>query len=215
MVSGCAMISGLGRSSEGHSRDKTRPIEDDVNSRMGHNGGKRTTHEAAGRSLEDAGAFQALWVGAGGAHARLQQAGRQPAGQPLELAVAQETVALDETEKRGPGRQRPEGSGTGSALKNLNSQTPEVLHLAEGLGLDGADGVVSQVPVGHQTSTAQEQVASLKKGLRVRSTHRCSRLSRPEKALLATDLILFPNRVLQRRSKRAESVRLDLGPVGR
>lgn len=31
-------------------------------------------------------------------------------------------------------------------------------------------------------------------------THRCSRLSRPEKAFLATDLILLPNRVLRRRS---------------
>lgn len=28
-------------------------------------------------------------------------------------------------------------------------------------------------------------------------THRCSRASSPEKAFLATDLILFPNRVLQ------------------
>lgn len=58
-----------------------------------------TTHEAAGRSLEDAGAFEALWVGTGGAHTRLQQMRHQPAGQPLELAVAQETVALDEAEK--------------------------------------------------------------------------------------------------------------------
>lgn len=71
---------------------------------MGGKGGKLTAHEAAGRSLEDAGAFEALWVGAGGAHTRLQQARRQPAGQPLELAVAQEAVALDETEKRGGAR---------------------------------------------------------------------------------------------------------------
>ena len=42
-------------------------------------------------------------MGTGGAHARLQQAGRQPAGQPLELAVAQETVALDEAGKGASG----------------------------------------------------------------------------------------------------------------
>lgn len=57
-----------------------------------------TAHEAARRSLEDAGAFEALWVGAGGADTSLQCARHQPVGQPVELAVAQEAVALDDTE---------------------------------------------------------------------------------------------------------------------
>lgn len=66
---------------------------------VGGEGCKLTTHKAAGRSLEDAGAFEAHWVGAGGAHTRLEETRHQPAGQPLELAVAQETVALDEAGK--------------------------------------------------------------------------------------------------------------------
>lgn len=79
--------------------------------------GKLTTHEAAGRSLEDAGAFQALWVGTGGAHARLQQAGRQPAGQPLQLAVTQEAVALDQTGGRG-------GGGASVRMEITHTHTP-------------------------------------------------------------------------------------------
>lgn len=46
-------------------------------------------------------------------------------------------------------------------------------------------------------------------------THRCSRASRPEKAFLATDLILFPNRVLpfpdtqsEREEREKESAQL-------
>ena len=58
-----------------------------------------TTHKAAGRGLEDAGALQALWVGTGGIDSSLQTTCHQPVGQPVELAVAQEAVALNETEE--------------------------------------------------------------------------------------------------------------------
>ena len=58
--------------------------------------GGLTTHKAAGWGLEDAGSLQALRVGAGGVDPRLQPAGRQPLGQPLQLAVTQEAVALQE-----------------------------------------------------------------------------------------------------------------------
>lgn len=57
-----------------------------------------TTHKAAGGSLEDAGAFEALWVGTGSPDTGLQRTSHQPAGQPLKLAVTKETVALNETE---------------------------------------------------------------------------------------------------------------------
>lgn len=69
-----------------------------------------TTHEAPGRRLEEAHALQALWVGAGGVDTSLQTACDQPVRQPVELAVAQETVALnDAVEKRGErGRHRKE-----------------------------------------------------------------------------------------------------------
>lgn len=61
-----------------------------------------TAHKAAGRSLEDAGALKALWVGAGGIDPRPQATCIQPLGQPVELAVAQEAVALnDAVEERG------------------------------------------------------------------------------------------------------------------
>lgn len=51
------------------------------------------------------------------------------------------------------------GGGRGSAAASNptqegrskeNSQAFEALHFSEGIGLDGADGVVSQVPGGHQ-----------------------------------------------------------------
>lgn len=60
-----------------------------------------TTDEAAGRSCEDAGALQTLRVGTGGADAGLQAVRMKPAGQPLQLAVAQEAVALEEAEDGG------------------------------------------------------------------------------------------------------------------
>lgn len=62
-----------------------------------------TTHKAAGRGLEDAGALEALWVSTGGVDTGLQTTCHQPVRQPLELAVAQEAVALDEAvrEERG------------------------------------------------------------------------------------------------------------------
>lgn len=40
-------------------------------------------------------------MGTGGADAGLQGARRQPAGQPLQLAVAQEAVAVEEAEDSG------------------------------------------------------------------------------------------------------------------
>lgn len=63
-----------------------------------------TTDEAAGRSREDAGALQALRVGTGGADSGLEAVRMKPAGQPLQLAVAQEAVALEEAEE-GSGRE--------------------------------------------------------------------------------------------------------------
>lgn len=62
-----------------------------------------TTHKAAGRGLEDAGALEALWVGTGGVDTGLQSTCHQPLGQPVELAVTQEAVALNKTveERRG------------------------------------------------------------------------------------------------------------------
>lgn len=57
-----------------------------------------TADEAAGRSGEDAAALQTLRVGAGGADAGLQAVKVEPDGQPLQLAVAQEAVAVEEPE---------------------------------------------------------------------------------------------------------------------
>lgn len=59
-----------------------------------------TTDEAAGRSREDAGALQTVWVGTGGPDAALQAVRVEPARKPLQLAVAQEAVALEEPEER-------------------------------------------------------------------------------------------------------------------
>lgn len=56
-----------------------------------------TAHKAAGRSPEDAGALETLWVGTGGIDVGLQRVRHQPVGEPLELAVAQEAAALDGT----------------------------------------------------------------------------------------------------------------------
>lgn len=58
---------------------------------------KLTTHKAAGRSLKDAGAFQAFRMGTGSIDTNLQTTCHQPFRQPVELAVTQETVALNET----------------------------------------------------------------------------------------------------------------------
>lgn len=61
-----------------------------------------TAHKAAGRSLEDTASLQALGVGTGGVDPRSQTTRLQPLGQPVELAVAQEAVALDDAaEERG------------------------------------------------------------------------------------------------------------------
>lgn len=60
-----------------------------------------TTDEAAGRSREDAGALQTLWVGTGGADTGLQAVKVEPDGQPLQLAVAQEAVTVEEAEDGG------------------------------------------------------------------------------------------------------------------
>lgn len=89
-------------------------------------------------------------MGAGGAHTGLQQARRQPAGQPLELAVAQEAVALDEA-GNGAGVSAPAEINRPEVLKREeDSQAFEVLHSTEGIRLDGADGVASQVSVGRE-----------------------------------------------------------------
>lgn len=65
-----------------------------------------TTHKAAGRGLEDAGALEALRVGTGGIDTGLQSTCRQPVGQPVELAVTQEAVALNETVEERRGEER-------------------------------------------------------------------------------------------------------------
>lgn len=71
----------------------------------------------------------------------------------MELAVAQEAVAVNETADR----QTDSREVSAPVLKHLTeregkmtrrySQRFETLHFTEGVGLDGADGVVSQVPV--------------------------------------------------------------------
>lgn len=116
-----------------------------------------TTHKAAGRGLEDAGALQALRVGTGGADSGLQSAQRQPVGQPVELAVAQEAVAVNETADRQTDSREVSAPVLKSHRRHVTeregkmtrrySQRFETLHFTEGVGLDGADGVVSQVPV--------------------------------------------------------------------
>ena len=58
-----------------------------------------TTHKTAGRGLEDTGALKALWVGTSGIDIGLQTKCHQPVRQPVELAVTQEAVALNETVK--------------------------------------------------------------------------------------------------------------------
>lgn len=113
----------------------------------------------------------------------------------------------------------------------LNSQAFEVSHLSEGVGLNGANSVLPQVPV-EILNTVSSSVNRLVLPTPISfsftatlaaspcqlllqnphpltlhplfplfcslfwDTHRCSRVSKPEKAFLATDLILFPNRVL-------------------
>ena len=54
--------------------------------------------------MEDAGSLQGLGVGAGGVDPRLQPAGGQPLGQPLQLAVTQEAVALQKPAHTGDRR---------------------------------------------------------------------------------------------------------------
>lgn len=56
-----------------------------------------TTHKAAGRNLKDALSLQTFRVGAGGIDTDLQTTCHQPVGQPVELAVTQQAVALNET----------------------------------------------------------------------------------------------------------------------
>lgn len=54
-----------------------------------------TTNEALCWSLEDAGALQALGVCARGVDACLQLSRHHPLRKPVQLAVAQETIARD------------------------------------------------------------------------------------------------------------------------
>lgn len=70
---------------------------------------KLTTHKAAGGGLEDASALEALWVSTGGIDAGLQTTCHQPVRQPLELAVAQEAVALNKAVRERKKRKRGEG----------------------------------------------------------------------------------------------------------
>ena len=56
-----------------------------------------TTHKTVGWSFKDAGALQACRMGTGGVDTGLQTTSNQPARQPLELAVTEETAALNDT----------------------------------------------------------------------------------------------------------------------
>lgn len=72
----------------------------------------------------------------------------------MELAVAQEAVAVNETVDRWTDSREVSApvlkhltEREGKKMTRRYSQRFETLHFTEGVRLDGADGVVSQVPV--------------------------------------------------------------------